>query len=69
MSSLKTPILFLKGPIKEPIYDDDMQYPVVPENLFYYLTGCYDPNTFAIYNVMEQRLFLFVKLVDSTEAF
>jgi len=69
MSKLKGPVLFLKGPVEEPIYDDAMHYPVVPENFFYYMTGCYEANTYALYNVMEERLFLFVKLVDSTKAF
>lgn len=69
MSDLKKPFLFLKGPIEEPIYDDDTTYPVVPENFFYYLTGCYEPNTYAVYDVMGGKIMLFVKVVDSVKAF
>ena len=69
MSKLENAVLFLKGPIEEPIYDDDMTYPVVPENFFYYLTGCADANTYAIYKVQEERIYLFVKLADATKSF
>jgi hypothetical protein len=69
MCELSNPYLFLKGPIEEPIYDDDMNYPVVPENFFYYMTGCAEANTYAIYNVLDQIMYLFVKLPDSTKAF
>jgi hypothetical protein len=69
MCELPKPFLFLKGPIEEPIYDDDMNYPVVPENFFYYMTGCAEANTYAIYDVLNEEMYLFVKLVDSTKSF
>lgn len=69
MSKLENAVLFLKGPIEEPIYDDDMNYPVVPENFFYYMTGCSEANTYAIYKVQEERIYLFVKLADAVKSF
>lgn len=69
MSSIQNAFLFLKGPKEENIYDDDMNYPVVPENFFYYLTGCAEPNTYALYNVYDEKIYLFVKLVDPKISF
>ena len=69
MSKLSNSYLFLKGPVSYPIYDDDMEYPVVPENFFYYMTGCAEPNTYALYNVDTERIFLFVVVVDPSISF
>jgi Xaa-Pro dipeptidase len=69
MSQIQNAFLFLKGPKEDQIYDDDMNYPVVPENFFYYLTGCSEPNTFALYNVYDEKMYLFVKLVDPKISF
>ena len=32
-------IILLKGPVKQSIYDDDIEYDLSPENMFLYLFG------------------------------
>ena len=62
-------LLFLKGPIEQPIYDDDMEFIPVPENLFLYLFGVAEPDTYGILDFQTGNALLFVRLADPTKSF
>ena len=53
-------VIFLKGPIEQPIFDDDTEYLVSPENLFWYLFGISEPYTYAILELSTGRSTVFL---------
>ncbi len=40
--------LFLRGPVTQAIFDDDTEYLLSPENLFMFLFGINEPNTYGM---------------------
>ncbi len=57
-------IILLKGPIEVSIYDDDTEYLVSPENLFLFLFGVAEPNTYGIIEHSNGTATLFPKIPD-----
>ena len=62
-------VVFLKGPIEQPIYDDDTEYLVSPENLFFYLFGISEPNTYATLELSNGKVTVFLKVPDLTKTY
>ena len=62
-------IIFLKGPIEQKIYDDDTNYLISPENLFLYLFGISEPNTYGIIELNTGNATIFVDLPDPLKSF
>lgn len=62
-------LLFLKGPIEQKIYDDDTNYLVSPENLFLYLFGISEPNTYGLLELPTGNATIFVDLPDPLKSF
>lgn len=59
----------MKGPIEQPIYDDDTEFIPVPENLFLYLFGVAEPNTYGVLDFQTGNALLFVRLTDPNKSF
>jgi Xaa-Pro dipeptidase len=62
-------IIFLKGPIEQNIYDDDTEYLISPENLFFYLFGISEPNTYATIELANGKTTVFLKVPDLTKTY
>lgn len=62
-------VIFLKGPIEQPIYDDDTEYLVSPENLFWYLFGIKEPYTYAILELSTGKSIVFLKVPDVAKTY
>lgn len=62
-------VVLLKGPIEQSIYDDDTEYLVSPENLFYYLFGISEPNTYATIELSNGNTTVFLKVPDLTKTY
>lgn len=56
--------ILLCGPVEQPIYDDDMEFAVAPENTFYHLMGIAEPGTFGLIDVQSNFATLFVAFPD-----
>ena len=56
--------LFLKGPICQHVYDDDTDYLISPENLFYYLFGINERNVWGFINLENGKSTIVVDVPD-----
>lgn len=58
-------LVLLAGPVTTDHFDDDALFYVFQEHLYYYLTGINaDPDTYAILNLTERKVFVFCQEVD-----
>lgn len=58
-------VVLLSGPVTTDHFDDDALSYVFQEHLYYYLTGINaDPDTYAILNLSERKVFVFCQEVD-----
>jgi len=58
----------LKGPIKQGIYDDDIEYDLTPENLFQYLFGVAQFKCYGLIEIANGKTTIFVELPTTREA-
>ena len=58
----------LKGPVKQVIYDDDIEYDISPENLFFYLFGVAQFKCWGLLEIENGRATLFVEMPTTREA-
>lgn len=61
--------ILLKGPVLQDIYDDDIQFPLIPENTLYHLTGVADEDTYALISIADSSCVIYVKLQDPAKSY
>lgn len=66
---VKDSFVLLKGTSLQAIYDDDNEYMPVPENLLYYLSGVTDEDTYALIDLTQQTIVLYVILPDPSKTY
>ena len=62
-------LIFLKGPVEQNIYDDDMEYRLAPENTFYYTTGLVEQDTFSLLDLEKKTTSLYVKFPEPMKTY
>jgi len=68
-SNITQGFLFFKGPIEQPVYDDDNEFLTIPEAHFTFLFGVMEPETYGLINIATGRATLLVKVADPQKSF
>ena len=68
-TSVSKGFLFFKGPIEQPVYDDDNEFLTIPEAHFSFLFGVGEPETFGLIDIETGRATLLVKVGDPQKSF
>ena len=62
-------IALLKGPVIVPNFDDDAAYWIPPENLYYYLMGIQEPDTYAVFDLKTAKVTVFVPKEEPAKSY
>lgn len=68
-SNITKGFLFFKGPIEQPVYDDDTEFLTIPEAHFTFLFGVMEPETYGLINIETGHTTLLVKVADPHKSF